>query len=72
VALATIAARHRDLPILTAIALHRNAGPDALRDVGRAVRGPRSASLGSAVLAHPLCPTDVAERIRSRLGNMVA
>jgi hypothetical protein len=71
-ALTTIAARHRDLPILHAVATHRNAGPDVLREVSRAVRGPRSAALGSAVLSHPSCPPDVAQRIRSRLGNMVA
>lgn len=71
-ALDTIAARHHDLPILTAVAVHRNAGPAALRQVGRAVRGPRSAPMGSAVLAHPACPTDVALRIRQRLGHMVA
>jgi hypothetical protein len=71
-ALTTIAARHRDLPILLAVATHQNAGPDVLREVSRAVRGPRSASLGSAILAHPACPPDVAQRIRTRLGNMVA
>jgi hypothetical protein len=43
-----------------------------LREVGRAVRGPRAASLGSALLAHPACPADVAQRIRDRLGNRVA
>jgi hypothetical protein len=71
-ALAAIAARHRDLAILGAIAVHRNAGPDVLRDISRAVRGPRSASLGSAIVSHPACPADVALRIRTRLGNMVA
>jgi hypothetical protein len=71
-ALATVAARHRDLPILAAIATHVNTGPDVLRDIGRAVRGPRSAMLGSAILSHPACPPDVAQRIRARLGNMVA
>jgi hypothetical protein len=71
-ALTTIAGRHRDLPILIAVATHVNAEPDVLREVSRAVRGPRSAALGSAVLAHPACPPDVAQRIRTRLGNMVA
>ena len=71
-ALCVIAARHRDLPILNALAAHQHAGPDVLRDLSRAVRGPRSASLGAAILAHPCCPADVAQRIRSRLGDMVA
>lgn len=72
VALASIVARHRDLVILNAIAAHQNATGDVLRDVGRAVRGPRSVALGSTVLAHPACPADVAQRIHSRLGHMVA
>jgi DnaJ domain len=72
IALNTIAARHRDLPILHAIAVHRNADQVVLREVGRSVRGPRTVALGSAVLSHPACPADVAQRIRSRLGAMVA
>lgn len=70
--LAILSARHRDLGVLTAVAMHGNATASVLRDVSRAVRGPRSASLGAAILAHPLCPQDVAQRIRSRLGDMVA
>lgn len=71
-ALCVIAARHRDLQVLNAIAIHPYANADVLRDLSRAVRGPRSASLGAAILAHPCCPPDVAQRIRSRLGDMVA
>jgi hypothetical protein len=71
-ALGTIVGRHRDLAILSAIAAHQNASGDVLREVGRAVRGPRSVALGSTILAHPACPADVAERIRNRLGPMVA
>lgn len=71
-ALATIVSRHRDLGILSAIAAHQNASGDVLREVGRAVRGARSAVLGSTILAHPACPADVAERIHTRLGHRVA
>ncbi|HWE61827.1 MAG TPA: J domain-containing protein [Chloroflexota bacterium] len=71
-ALGIVATRHRDLEILGAIAAHKNASAAVLREVSRAVRGPRSVALGSAVLAHPACPPDVAQRIRQRLGNMVA
>lgn len=71
-ALSAIAARHRDLAILGAIAAHKNAGASVLRDVSRAIRGPRTVALGIAVLAHPACPPDVAQRIRQRLGSMVA
>lgn len=71
-ALGVVTSRHRDLAVLTAIAAHQNASDGVLREVGRAVRGPRSLMLGLAVLAHPNCPPDVAQRIRSRLGNMVA
>jgi hypothetical protein len=70
--LSTLAARHRDLAVLAAIAVHRNACPDVLRKVSRAVRGPRTVALGCAVLMHPACPADVAQTIRTRLGNMVA
>jgi hypothetical protein len=68
----TIVSHHRDMAILNAVAAHPNAGPAVLREVGRAVRGPRTATLGSALLAHPACPADVAQRIRDRLGNRVA
>lgn len=71
-ALGSIVARHRDLAILTAIAAHQNASGAVLREVGRAVRGPRSVALGSTILAHPACPPDVAERIHTRLGHRVA
>ena len=67
-----IVAHHRDMEILQAVAAHPNAGPEVLRDLGRAVRGPRSLSLGIALLAHPACPNDVAQRVRTRLGDMVA
>ncbi len=70
--LCTIVTHHRDMAILNAVAAHPNAGPAVLREVGRAVRGPRAASLGSALLANPACPADVAQRIRDRLGNRVA
>jgi len=70
--LTTLASRHRDVAVLAAIAVHRNASPDVLRTVSRAVRGPRTVALGCAVLAHPACPADVAQTIRTRLGNMVA
>jgi len=70
--LAAIAAHHRDMEILQAVAGHPNANPEVLRDLGRAVRGPRSLSLGIALLAHPACPNDVAQRVRTRLGDMVA
>lgn len=70
--LATLAGRHRDLGVLGAIAVHRNADAAVLRAISRAVRGPRSMSLGCALLAHPACPTDVAQHVRTRLGNMVA
>jgi hypothetical protein len=70
--LCAIVSHHRDMAILNAVAAHPNAGPVVLREVGRAVRGPRAASLGSALLAHPACPADVAQRIRDRLGNRVA
>ncbi|MGH2387587.1 MAG: hypothetical protein ACRDIE_05230, partial [Chloroflexota bacterium] len=70
--LACIAGHHRDMEILLAVAGHAHAGPDVLRDVGRSVRGPRSLSLGVALLAHPACPNDVEQRVRARLGDMVA
>ena len=71
-ALGIVANRHRDLAVLNAIALHRNATGPVLREVSKAVRGPRTAALGCALLAHPACPADVAQRIRARLGDMVA
>jgi hypothetical protein len=70
--LASIAGHHRDMEILLAVAGHAHAGPDVLRDVGRSVRGPRSLSLGVALLAHPSCPNDVEQRVRARLGDMEA
>ncbi len=70
--LACIALHHRDLEILQAVAAHPNAGPEVLRDLGKAVRGPRSLSLGVALLANPSCPSDVEQRVRTRLGDMVA
>jgi hypothetical protein len=70
--LLVLAKRHRDLGVLAALAAHRNAGAEVLRLVSRAVRGPRTLSLGCAVLANPACPSDVAQRIRARLGPMVA
>jgi hypothetical protein len=70
--LSVLAKRHRDLGVLGAIAAHRNASAEVLRMVSRAVRGPRTLSLGCAVLANPSCPSDVAQRIRARLGPMVA
>jgi hypothetical protein len=70
--LACIAVHHRDLEILQAVAAHAHAGPEVLRDLGRAVRGVRSLSLGVALLANPACPRDVEERVRTRLGDMVA
>lgn len=70
--LACIALHHRDMEILLAVAAHAKAGPEVLRDLGRSIRGPRSLPLGIALLAHPDCPHDVAQRIRSRLGDMVA
>jgi hypothetical protein len=72
VALGTIVSRHRDLAILSAIAAHQNASADVLREVARAVRGPRSVALGATILAHPACPADVADRIHTRLGHRVA
>jgi len=71
-ALQTIAARHRDLPILCAVAAHQNASAAVLCEVGRAVRGPRSLPLGATIIAHPACPIELAERIRTRLGNLCA
>lgn len=71
-ALHTITARHRDLPIMLAVARHRNTGAETLREIGRRVSGPRFAALASVVLAHPACPADAAERIRARLGDRVA
>ncbi len=70
--LACIAVRHRDFEMLKARAGHAYAGPAVLRDLGRAVHGVSSRSLGIALLANPACPSDVEQRVRKRLGVLVA